>query len=196
MGLPIEQLIVATNQNDILHRCISDNDHTKKPLVHSLSPSMDIMVSSNFERLLFDLYNRDGSAINQLMEDFKGGSMSLAPEVLASLQAQFGSYRLDDEETLAVIADVYDRCEYLLDPHTAIGVQAARKQRANQSTPVVCLATAHPAKFPEAVAKACEAVGTPALPHHMTDLFDRDERYQVLAQDLSAIQRYMVDQIQ
>ena len=191
MGLPIEQLIVATNQNDILHRCISDNDHSKKPLVHSLSPSMDIMVSSNFERLLFDLYGRDGNAIKQLMEDFKSGPITLPESAIKSLQAQFASYRLDDKETISVIADVYDKCEYLLDPHTAIGVQAARKQRTNQDTPVVCLATAHPAKFPEAVAKACPDIGTPALPHHMADLFDREERYHVCDHELSAVQSYI-----
>lgn len=194
MGLPIEQLIVATNQNDILHRCISNNDHSKQALVHSLSPSMDIMVSSNFERLLFDLHGRDGAAIRQLMEDFKSGSMSLSPEVMAKLQAGFASYRLDDEETLSVIADVYDACEYLLDPHTAIGVQAARKCRQNNDTPMVCLATAHPAKFPEAVSKACDAT-TPALPHHMADLFEREERYQVLANDSATVQDYIAEQL-
>ncbi|WP_317931551.1 threonine synthase [Halioxenophilus sp. WMMB6] len=194
MGLPIDQLIVATNQNDILHRCISANDHSKRPLVHSLSPSMDIMVSSNFERLLFDLHGRNGEAIRDLMESFKGGAMPLSAEVMAKLQAEFASYRLDDEETISVIAEVFDKTEYLLDPHTAIGVQAARKTRRDKTTPVVCLATAHPAKFPEAVTKAC-AVATPALPHHMADLFEREERYQVLANDMAGVHSYMAAQI-
>lgn len=195
MGLPIEQLIVATNQNDILHRCISANDHSKQPLIHSLSPSMDIMVSSNFERLLFDLYGRDGDAIAKLMEQFKNGSMTLSEPVMAKLRESFSSYRLDDDETLAVIAEVWDKCEYLLDPHTAIGVQAARKKRTNTSTPMVCLATAHPAKFPDAVAKACDGVDSPALPHHMADLFQREERFEVLDDDIQAVQSYIASKL-
>lgn len=193
MGLPVDQLIVATNANDILHRCISDNDHTKKELLHSLSPSMDIMVSSNFERLLFDVYQREGSAIQQLMEDFKTGSMTLSPDALSSIKANFDSYRLDDDGMIAVIADVYDNTEYLLDPHTAIGVEAARNTRRDQTTPMVCLATAHPAKFAEAIQKA--GLSDPALPHHMQDLFEREERYQVLANDMTVVQEFMRNNI-
>src|SRR5690606_21597790 len=130
MGLPIDQLVIATNSNDILHRCISNNDHTKKPLQHSLSPSMDIMVSSNFERMLFDLYDRDGTQISSLMNEFKtSGQLALAPAALGKAQALFSSYRLDDDETVAVIKDVYESTEYLLDPHTAIGVHAGRQTR-------------------------------------------------------------------
>ena len=190
MGLPIDQLVIATNANDILHRCISDNDHSKKELIHSLAPSMDIMVSSNFERLLFDLYGRDGSAIKQLMEDFKSGSMTLKEEALASARELFSSYRLGDDEMIEVIRDVFERTEYLLDPHTAIGVQAARKTRRRQDIPMVCLATAHPAKFPEAVRKAGQD-SDPALPHHMSDLFKREERFTVLKQDLATVQQHI-----
>ncbi|GAB3099224.1 threonine synthase [Aestuariicella hydrocarbonica] len=190
MGLPIDQLVIATNANDILHRCISANDHSKKELIHSLSPSMDIMVSSNFERLLFDMYGRDGSAIKQLMEDFKSGSMSLDEDALSSVRELFTSYRLDDEEMMDVIREVFDHTEYLLDPHTAIGVQAARKTRRRQDIPMVCLATAHPAKFPEAVRKAGQDTD-PTLPHHMTDLFDREERFDVLDNDMAAVQKHI-----
>ncbi|MDN3639778.1 threonine synthase [Simiduia curdlanivorans] len=190
MGLPIEQLIIATNANDILHRCISANDHSKQPLVHSLSPSMDIMVSSNFERLLFDLYDRDGAAITELMTQFKSGTMTLSAEAMVKARSLFSSYRLGDEEMLTVIQTVFERTGYLLDPHTAIGVQAARSNRSNQSTPVVCLATAHPAKFPEAVMKAGQGQ-EPALPHHMQDLFEREERYEVLANDIHAVQKFV-----
>ncbi|MBR9910395.1 MAG: threonine synthase [Gammaproteobacteria bacterium] len=194
MGLPIDQLVIATNANDILHRCISDNDHSKKELIHSLSPSMDIMVSSNFERLLFDLYDRDGSAIKQLMEDFKTGSMHLSDKALASARALFSSYRLDDEETIDVIREVFENDEYLLDPHTAIGLQAARKTRRNQDVPMVCLSTAHPAKFPEAVRKAGQDKD-PALPHHMADLFEREERFEVLDKDLAAVQKFIASHV-
>jgi threonine synthase len=191
MGLPIEQLVIATNSNDILHRCVSGNDHSKKPLQHSLSPSMDIMVSSNFERMLFDLYERDGNQIRQLMEEFKSsGRLALAAEPLRRAQNLFSSYRLSDEETVAVIREVFESTEYLLDPHTAIGVQAARKTRRDTATPMVCLATAHPAKFPDAVRQAGQSQD-PALPHHMQDLFAREERYQILDDDLDHLKTFI-----
>lgn len=193
MGLPIEQLVIATNQNDILHRCISANDHSKHPLQHSLSPSMDIMVSSNFERMLFDLYGRDGQAIKDLMEGFKSGPMTLSDDVLAKARQLFSSYRLGDDEVLEVITSTFNNTEYLLDPHTAIGVQAARKTRRNRTTPMICLATAHPAKFPEAIQKAgCQ---DPALPHHMQDLFDRAERYEVLDNDMSQVHSFIAKSV-
>ena len=189
MGLPVEQLVVATNVNDILHRCISENDHSKKELLHSLSPSMDIMVSSNFECLLFDAYGKNGDAIRQLMEDFKSGSMTLRADTFVKIKDSFDSYRLDDEVMLKVIADVFEETEYLLDPHTAIGVEAARQTRKDHATPMVCLATAHPANFAEAIQKA--GLQDPALPHHMSDLFEREERYQVLQNDMASVQQFM-----
>jgi threonine synthase len=194
MGLPIDQLVIATNSNDILHRCISNNDHSKNQLIHTLSPSMDIMVSSNFERMLFDLYNRDGNVIRELMEGFKSGSMTLSEAAMSRARELFSSYRVDDETMIAVISQVFDECEYLLDPHTAIGVEAARKTRRRQDIPMVCLATAHPAKFPEAVCKAGQAED-PKLPHHMADLFDREERYQVLPQDLAKVQQFIAENV-
>lgn len=192
MGLPINQLIVATNSNDILHRCLSQNDHSKQDLIHTLSPSMDIMVSSNFERLLFDLYGRDGDEIRQLMENFKSGTMTLSQEAIDQAAELFSSYRLDDDGMIEVIRDVFDNCGYLLDPHTAIGVQAARAERKRTDLPMICLATAHPAKFPEAVRKAGQSED-PALPHHMADLFDRPEDYQILDNDLSKVQQFVKD---
>lgn len=194
MGLPIDQLVVATNSNDILHRCLSNNDHSKQELEHTLSPSMDIMVSSNFERMLFDLYNRDGAAINQLMEDFKSGSMTLSQDAFDKASELFTSYRLDDERMVDVIRDVFENTEYLLDPHTAIGVEAARKTRRRTDIPMVCLATAHPAKFPDAV-KAAGQTEDPALPHHMLDLFEREERYSVQPKDLKTVQSFIADNI-
>ncbi|WP_111640607.1 threonine synthase [Marinimicrobium alkaliphilum] len=190
MGLPIDQLVVATNSNDILHRCISDNDHSKHQLEHTLSPSMDIMVSSNFERMLFDLYDRDGDAIRQLMDDFKSGTMTLNNAALEKAQSLFSSHRVSDERTVEVIRDVFDHCEYLLDPHTAIGVEAARQTRRRKDVPMVCLATAHPAKFPDAVREAGQD-SDPALPHHMADLFQREERYDVLDHDIAKVQDFI-----
>lgn len=195
MGLPVAQLVIATNSNDILHRCISGNDHSKKPLLHSLSPSMDIMVSSNFERMLFDLYDRDGGQIQNLMAEFKAsGRLTLADEPLRRAQDLFSSYRLSDEETVTVIREVFETTEYLLDPHTAIGVQAARKTRRDSVTPMVCLATAHPAKFPDAAKQAGQNLD-PSLPHHMQDLFARDERYQVLDDDLAGLKTFIGENI-
>ncbi len=194
MGLPIDQLVIATNSNDILHRCISDNDHSKKPLIHSLSPSMDIMVSSNFERMLFDLYSQDGSKIKELMEDFKNGGFVLDEGALMKARELFSSYRLSDEETLKVIAGVYENSGYLLDPHTAIGVEAARKTRRSVSVPMICLATAHPAKFPEAVSKAGLSED-PKLPHHMSDLFDREEQFSVIGNDINKVHEFISENI-
>lgn len=190
MGLPVEQLVIATNSNDILHRCISDNDHSKKELEHTLSPSMDIMVSSNFERMLFELHDRDGVKIQALMDSFKSGSMTLSEAPLAKARELFSSYRLNDDEMVNVIRDVFENSEYLLDPHTAIGVQAARKTRKSLSTPMVCLATAHPAKFPEAIKKSGQK-DDPALPHHMSDLFEREERYTVIEKNDDEVHQFV-----
>jgi threonine synthase len=194
MGLPIEQLVIATNQNDILHRCISENDHSTRPLEQSLAPSMDIMISSNFERLLFDLYGRDGDAIAGLMKDAKAGHMNLSDTALVEARKLFSSYRCDDEGMLKIISDVNRDCDYLLDPHTAIGLEAARQCRRNLETPMVTLATAHPAKFPDAVKKAGYP-HDPELPPHMADLFEREERFTVLANDKHAVHQFMADHI-
>jgi threonine synthase len=194
MGLPIEQLVIATNQNDILHRCISDNDHSTRPLEQSLAPSMDIMISSNFERLLFDLYGRDGDAIAELMKDAKAGHMNLSDSALVEVRKLFSSYRCDDEGMLKIISDVNRDSDYLLDPHTAIGLEAARQCRRNLETPMVTLATAHPAKFPDAV-KQAGYPHDPELPAHMADLFEREERFTVLANDQGAVHQFMKDHI-
>jgi threonine synthase len=201
MGLPVEQLIIATNANDILHRCISANDHSKQELQHSLSPSMDIMVSSNFERLLFDLYDRDGREIRYLMASFEnGGGLRLHDQGLAKARELFSSYRMDDEEMLIVLNQVYQSSDYLLDPHSAIGMAAARAQRANTDTPMICLATAHPAKFPEAIINAGEIDGTanietPTLPLGMQDLFNREERYRVLDNNIDQVHNFIKDHL-
>jgi threonine synthase len=194
MGLPIEQLVIATNQNDILHRCISDNDHSTQPLEQSLAPSMDIMISSNFERLLFDLYDRDGKQVADLMANAKNGHMVLSDSALASARALFSSYRCDDKGMVEVIRSTYADCDYLLDPHTAIGLAAARECSNNKSTPMITLATAHPAKFPDAV-KEAGYPEDPALPPHMADLFEREEQYTVLDNDSQVVQQFIAEHI-
>jgi threonine synthase len=177
MGLPINQLIVATNRNDILHA--------------TLSPSMDIMVSSNFERLLFDLHGRNGAAIAGLMDSFKqGGGFSVEQERWTEARKLFDSLAVDDAQTCETIAEVYEQTGELLDPHTAIGVKAARECRRSLDIPMVILGTAHPVKFPDAVEKA--GVGKALeLPAHLSDLFARDERCTVLPNDLKAVQTFV-----
>lgn len=194
MGLPIEQLVIATNQNDILHRCISDNDHSTRPLEQSLAPSMDIMISSNFERLLFDLYDRDGAAIAELMKDAKAGHMHLSDSALTEARKLFSSYRCDNDGMLEMIRSVLKESDYLMDPHTAIGLDAARHCRANNETPMVTLATAHPAKFPDAVREAGYPTD-PELPTHMADLFEKEEHYRVLDNDQDAVQAFIAENI-
>ena len=189
MGLPIDQLVVATNRNDILHRVISGNDMSKGHLEHTLSPSMDIMVSSNFERLLFDVYGRDGKAVADLMARFKKESVHLGEGEWDKVRELFNSYAVDDETTCQVIADVYKSTEYLLDPHTAIGVKAARECRRDMSVPMVTLATAHPVKFPDPIVNA--GLEAPSLPAHMSDLFEREERFSVLDNDLGTVQQFV-----
>ncbi len=194
MGLPVEQFIIATNTNDILHRFMSQNRYSMHELEHTLSPSMDIMMSSNFERLLFDLCDRDGAVIADFMERIKTEDVSISDQAFAKARALFDSYSVDDTVTVQTIAQIYKETEYVLDPHSAVGVKAARECRRNMQTPMITLSTAHPAKFPEAVLKAGD-IQTPALPHHMADLFEREERYQVLPKELSSIQSYMVNSL-
>ena len=191
MGLPIRQLIVATNANDILHRTLHDNDFSKKKLEPTLAPSMDIVVSSNFERLLFDLYEQDGAAVASLLEDFQNQATQLDPKAWAKAQEVFASLALDDATILEVIADAFERTGELLDPHTATGYLAAQKCSVDPSIPVITLATAHPAKFEEAIIKAGFTEGA-ALPEHMAGLLEREERYTVLPADLKAVQAHLV----
>ena len=191
MGLPINQLIVATNRNDILHRFMSGNHYDKDQLHPSLSPSMDIMVSSNFERLLFDLYGRNGNALASLMDSFKKtGKLSIEEDRWAEARKLFDSLAVNDEETCATIAEVYKETGEILDPHTAIGVRAARMCRRSLALSMITLGTAHPVKFPEAVQRSgiTKAIN---LPPHLVDLFEREERYSVLDNNMAQIQDYV-----
>ncbi|MEM8560675.1 MAG: threonine synthase [Pseudomonadota bacterium] len=194
MGLPVERLIIATNTNDVLHRVMTKSVYGRQPLVHTLSPSMDISVSSNFERLLFDLYDRDGAAIADLMRCFEKDDIQFTEQAMERARSLFSSHCVSEEETCRQIEQSWKECEYLLDPHTAIGLSAALAADLDPAVAVVTLATAHPAKFPDAVRQAGIRGGA-ALPLHLTDLFDRPERYEVLPNELTAVQNYIASSI-
>jgi threonine synthase len=193
MGLPIDQLIIATNKNDVLHRMMSKNQYEVHPLMHTITPSMDIAVSSNFERLLFDLYGRDGEALSELMGrmNAKTDVVALDEDKLAKARELFDSYAVDEDNTIKIMQEVYGETGYLLDPHTAIGVKAAREVRRDSNIPMITLGTAHPVKFEEAVLRA--GYDMPELPHHLTDLMQREERLDVLPADLADIQKFIAD---
>lgn len=186
MGLPVGKLVIATNRNDILARTLATGSYTAAPVTPTISPSMDIQISSNFERLLFDLHDRDGAHIASLMQSFRAsGNFALSEQALRLLRATFAAGSSSDDMTRATIADVFNTTGELLDPHTAVGVGVARRLKV--AGPMVTLATAHPAKFPDAVK---EASGQhPALPHHLADLLSRKERMQVVANDAAAVKK-------
>ncbi|MEM9881397.1 MAG: threonine synthase [Planctomycetota bacterium] len=194
MGLPVARLVVASNRNDILTRVLNSGDHALGPVARTLAPSMDIQVSSNFERLLFDLLGRDGNAVAEKMDRLKTtGRFTLTPDQLAPARPLFAAHRVDEGPTLDTMRRVHDDTGELLDPHTAIGVAAARAEvEASpdlRDTDMVVLGTAHPAKFPDAVERA--TAKRPTLPDHLADLYDREERYEVLPNDLAAVQAHI-----
>jgi len=191
MGLPIDRLVIATNQNDILHRTLQNGAHQKKGVTPSISPSMDIQVSSNFERLLFDLYDREGIAVAQLMDELGKGGFSLSQGALEKLRNEFDSGNCSEDETAAEIATMLADTGELLCPHSAVATKVARDQRGDMAVPMVALATAHAAKFPDAVEFATGI--RPALPPHMADLFDREERVTRVANDLDALKAVIIE---
>jgi threonine synthase len=190
MGLPIPKFSVGSNRNDILTRYFETGSMTTGEVLPTLSPSMDIQISSNFERLLFSAYDNNAAAVTGLMERFKqGGAYAVDPAVHKQITALFAGNRLDDAGTIATMREVYATTGHSIDPHTAIGVHAARALKLDAPIPVVALATAHPAKFPDAVEAA---IGRrPALPAHLSDLLNRPERMTKLPNDLEKIKAHV-----
>ncbi|MAI49336.1 MAG: threonine synthase [Rhodospirillaceae bacterium] len=189
-GLPIDRLVVGTNRNDILFRFFETGEMKMAGVEPTLSPSMDIQVSSNFERLLFDMLGGDGSAVRDWIANFRiSGGVSVDDSRLAAARKKFSAARLDDDGTLRVIREIYQTTGELLDPHSAIGVDAARQCRGDKAVPMISLATAHPAKFPDAVRAATDV--HPELPDRMSDLFERDEVFHTLANDIGAVQDFV-----
>ena len=191
MGLPIGRLVIATNHNDILDRALKSGDYATQGVKPSISPSMDIQVSSNFERALFDALGRDGSAVAGLMNDLKTGAFHIPQGALQALRATFASGRASEMETQATIARVRASTGELLCPHSAVGVKVAEEMAGEN--PMVTLATAHPAKFPDAVEQATGL--RPALPARMADLYDRPERLTRVTGDLSVLQSRVRERI-
>ena len=191
MGLPIERLIVATNQNDILHRTLQTGQHIKQGVSPSISPSMDIQVSSNFERALFDAYGRDGKVIAGQMEALKSGGFTVSQGAFDWLKATFASGRCSEADTSATIRATLAQTGELLCPHSAVGVFVAAQHLG--PTPMITLATAHPAKFPDAVQAATGI--RPPLPSRMADLYDRAERVTRVPGDLATLQALIKERI-
>lgn len=190
MGLPVERLIVATNKNDILARAIRDGDYSVGESHATITPSMDIQVSSNFERLLFEANGRDAAALAAQMDGFASSkTLPLESAQREAIAAMFSAERATPEETLAAMRWAHGSCGEVIDPHTAVGLHAARALAADPEVPVVTLATAHPAKFPDAVK---QAIGIEAaLPARVGDLFALEERFETLPADYDAVRDYI-----
>jgi len=189
-GLPVERLIVATNVNDILHRAFTSGDYSAGSVTPTATPSMDIQVSSNFERLLFDLSGRDGTALAKMMAGFEASkAMSIPADMLAAARPLFSSARVDANGMALAMRRASEKSGELIDPHTAIGLSAAYESDLPADIPVVTLATAHPAKFRDAVERA---TGTrPSLPARIGSLFEREERCDTLAATADAVRDYV-----
>jgi threonine synthase len=189
MGLPIRHLVIATNENDILRRALETGRYETATVKPTTSPSMDIQVSSNFERLLFEALGRDGAAVAALMDGLKqSGSFTIPANALAAIKADFSAATTSEDQTREEIALTQRETGYLLDPHTAVGTSVVRRSTSG-SVPMVTLATAHPAKFPAAV-KAATGI-EPALPLWLADLYDRPEHFDVLANDQTVVEAYV-----
>lgn len=190
MGLPIKRLVVASNANDILARFFASGEMKTEGVVPTLSPSMDIQISSNFERLLFDMLGRDGARVTETLDGFRTtGSFAVPQDMLAAVRQSFDGARYDDEQTKATIRAVYEESGMLIDPHTAVAVAAARDLPETGDTPMVVLSTAHPAKFPDAVEAACGV--RPGLPERLADLFERPEKSDTVPNDLGAVEAFV-----
>ena len=194
MGLGIERVIVGSNRNDVLPRFFESGELRLAVAVPTLSPSMDIQLPSNFERLLYELCARDGAEVGAIMERFRrDGTLAVDAARLAAARAAFAGHRLDDGETMTAMAEIYRETGELVDPHSAIAVAAARAARSGTSAPIVALATAHPAKFPDAVAAATGV--RPALPPRLGDLFERPEHLSALPNDLAAVRALICERV-
>jgi threonine synthase len=191
MGLPIDRLVIATNINDILVRTLATGTYDVREVAATASPSMDIQVSSNFERLLFEAYGRDAQQVRGLMASLaQSRRFSLSNAALSAIRARFSADRADEQETAATIRTTLRETSRLVDPHTAVALAVAEKEARDPAMPMIVLGTAHPAKFPEAVEAACGV--RPALPDWLADLPGRKERVTTMPVDQGAIERFIL----
>jgi threonine synthase len=189
MGLPIDRLVIATNDNDILARTLKTGRYEMKGVKATTSPSMDIQISSNFERLLFEAHGRDASAVRRAMDSLKqSGAFEIEDAAFKAIKREFRAGRATEKQVAQTIRETLETTGYLLDPHTATGVFVAAKN-ARPNSPMVTLATAHPAKFPAAVESACGK--SPALPLWLADLMQREERFDILEPELKAVEAFI-----
>jgi len=189
MGLPIDKLVIATNDNDILARTLKTGRYEMRGVHATTSPSMDIQISSNFERLLFEAYDRDSNEIKRSMDSLKqSGAFQISEAAMKVIKRDFRAGRATEKQVAATIRDTLNETGYLLDPHTATAVHVAKKYEKTNS-PMVVLSTAHPAKFPDAVKSACAI--DPALPVWLADLMNREERFDVLEAELDAVETFI-----
>jgi threonine synthase len=189
-GLPVDQLIIGTNRNDILNRFFETGTLAMGEVHQSISPSMDIQVSSNFERFMFDLYGRDATALSAAMTAFrKDGTLSVGDNLHCTARETISAGCLNDVETMSEMKHQLTSTGELIDPHTAIGIAVGRAQMRQGGAPVIAQAAAHPAKFPDAVEMATGV--RPELPAHLADLHDRTEHFDVLPNHLAAIQAHV-----
>ncbi len=191
MGLPVDRLVVATNVNDILVRTLATGAYEVRDVIATSSPSMDIQISSNFERLLFEAYGRDGKAIRTLMASLaQSRRFAVSARALAEIRGLFTADRADEDEVAATIRTVLRETGHFVDPHTAVGIAVAEKEARDRAVPMIVLGTAHAAKFPDAIKAACGQ--RPALPDWLADLPDRPERTTTLAPDQGAVERFIL----
>jgi threonine synthase len=189
MGLSVGRLVIATNVNDILARALSSGRYEVRGVTGTTSPSMDIQVSSNFERLLFEAHGRDPAPVRRMMTDLAGGAFTISANALGSIRADFAAGRSDEAETAATIRETWQATGFLADPHTAVGLTVARRF-AEPTVPMVTLSTAHPAKFPDAVTRAA---GTQVVaPAGFDDMLKRKEAFDVLPNDRAAVETFIL----
>lgn len=191
LGLPVDRLVIATNVNDILARTLATGSYEVREVTATSSPSMDIQVSSNFERLLFEAYGRDAAQVRAAMASLaQSRRFSISTQALSAIRAQFSAGRADEDETAATIRTTLRETSHLVDPHTAVGLAVAEKETREPTLPMIVLGTAHPAKFPDAVAAACGV--RPALPEWLSDLPGRKERAATMPVDQGAIEKFIL----
>mgnify|MGYP001384484779 CR=1 FL=1 len=192
MGLPINKLIIATNKNDILKRAVKTGHYKPLKVEHTISPSMDIQVASNFERLIFDVYSNDSKKTSELMNELtKKGEFEIEKNKLQKIKDSFFSESLSEEETISTISEIYKKHGILIDPHTAVGIGAAKKISLKEN--IVVLATAHPSKFSDVVEKATGV--KPELPENLQNILVEKENYDKLPKDLEKVKNYILERI-